>query len=117
MEVDPLTVNGGCGGGETKVQIRIEIDDDNCTTAPLQFPTGQTVSWTTEDELEDCSQKKKFSADADGILFTFLPIDKKEWYCIKSLSLILDDENNTTYKEDTDNDWRQGEHSFIGMKQ
>ena len=109
LEVNPLE---GCGGGETEVQIQIIIDKDDCTTAPLQFPTGQTVSWITDDELKDCSQEKKFSADAESITFKVLPTDKNEGYCINSLSLVLDDENNTSYMINTGTKWRHGNETF-----
>jgi hypothetical protein len=118
LEVDPHTGSGGCGGGETKVQIQIDVNlsSHKCITKPLQFPTGQTTYWITKDELKGCSKYHKFNPDAKSIELKILPTNNNEWYCINSVSLILDDQNDTTYKLSTDDKWRQGEATLIGIK-
>jgi len=113
MEVNPHTGSGGCGGGETAVQIQININNDQCITKPLKFPTGQTTHWITTDQLKDCAMSKKFDATSEKVTLTLIPADKNEWYCINSLSVTLDDSKSTVYKKSTEDDWRQGEQTFF----
>ena len=112
MKVNPYTRDGGCGGGITTAKIMINDSVSVCHTKAIQYPTGKTVVWQSEDQLKDCAETK-FNPKASKIFYTVKPTDIDENYCINEVSVILDDQQLTEYMRVTDQRWRMGSWRFL----
>ena len=108
MVIDPWTGDGGCGGGGTTIKIKIKLNGQQCTTNPILYPTGSTVIWDGQDELNDCANNKNFDPTQRKMSIQVIPTDKNEDYCINEVVVILDDKDTTTYRKETDDEWRKG---------
>ena len=107
MKVNPHTGAGGCGGGATTAKVMINDSVSVCHTKAIQYPTGKTVIWKSDDQLKDCAQNK-FNPKESKIYYTIQPTDNAMDYCIDEVALIFDDQELTKYKKETDDKWRDG---------
>ena len=107
MKVNPHTKSGGCGGGATTAKVMINDTVSVCHTKAIQYPTGKTVIWNSDDELKDCAQNK-FNPKESKIYYTIQPTDNAMDYCIDEVAVIFDDQELTKYKKKTADDWRVG---------
>ena len=112
MKVNSHTGSGGCGGGITTAKIMINDSVSVCHTKAIQYPTGKTVVWKSEDQLEDCAENK-FNNEGSRIAYTIQPTDKDMDYCINEVSVIFDDQQLTKYMGKTDHKWREGAWRFL----
>ena len=128
MKVNPHTGGGGCGGGATTAKITINVinwfnmthyDRDTvsvCHTKAIQYPTGKTAVWKSDDQLKDCTEIKVDPKESK-LYFTIKPTDNDMDYCIDEVAVILDDQHLTKYMEVPTNEWRKGVLSFGLTKQ
>ena len=107
MKVNPHTGSGGCGGGFTTAKIMINDSVSVCHTKAIQYPTGKTVIWKSDDQLKDCAQNK-FNPKESKIYYTIQPTDNTMDYCIDEVAVIFDDQDLTKYMKETADDWRVG---------
>ena len=107
MKVNSHTGSGGCGGGATTAKIMINDSVSVCHTKAIQYPTGKTVIWKSDDQLKDCAQNK-FNPKESKIYYTIQPTDNAMDYCIDEVAVIFDDQELTKYKKKTADDWRKG---------
>ena len=115
MKVDPHTRGDGgtgCGGGTTTTKIMVNDSVSVCHTKAIQFPTGKTVVWQSEDQLKDCAEKK-FNPKGSKIFYTIKPTDNDMDYCINEVSVIFDDQQLTSYMKVPKNVWRKGAVRFL----
>ena len=116
MKVNPHTGGGGCGGDETTVQI--SFNDGLCRTAAKLYPVGTTVNWTSEDDLNNCSNQYGNILFEPKLLhrprsIQIQPTDKTEYYCIDKVEVVLEYKNSLVkYVKETDDKWRQGDVSL-----
>ena len=116
MKVNNYTGSGGCGGGRTTTRIMINVynminkthydSESVCHTKAIQYPTGKTVVWKSDDQLQDCADIK-FDPKEPKIYYTIKPTNKYMDYCIDEVAVILDDEQSTKYMKETDDKWRK----------
>ena len=78
-----------------------------CHTKAIQYPTGKTVIWKSDDQLNDCAQNK-FNPKESKIYYTIQPTDNAMDYCIDEVAVIFDDQDLTKYMKETAHDWRVG---------
>ena len=107
MKVNPHTKSGGCGGGATTAKVMINDTVSVCHTKAIIYPTGKTVIWKSDDQLKDCAENK-FNPKDSTIYYTIKPTSKYKNYCIDEVAVILDDEQSTKYRKETDYKWRKG---------
>ena len=101
------TGSRGCGGGATTTKIMINDILSVCHTKAIQYPTGKTVIWKSDDQLKDCAQNK-FNPKVSKIYYTIQPTDNTMDYCIDEVAVIFDDQDLTKYMKETADDWRVG---------
>ena len=111
MKVNPHTGDGGCGGGTTTAKIMINDNVSSCHTKAIQYPTGTTVVWKSNDQLQDCAEKE-FNPKESKIYYSIKPTDNYMYYCVDELVVIFDDRQSTKYMAFPGSKWRQGEISF-----
>ena len=111
MKVNSWTKGGGCGGGNTTVKIMIKDRSSVCHTKAIQYPTGETVVWKSDNQLQDCAEKK-FSPNKSKIYYTIKPTDNDRRYCIDELVVIFDDQQSTKYMALPESEWRKGDLTF-----
>ena len=116
MKVNPHT---GCGGGATTAKITINVinwfnmthyDRDTvsvCHTKAIQYPTGKTAVWKSDDQLKNCTEIK-VNPKESRIYYTINPTNKYRRYCIDEVAVIFDDQELTKFMKDTADDWRTG---------
>ena len=107
MKVNTHTASGGCGGGGTTAKIMINDSVSVCHTKAILYPTGKTVVWKSNDQLNNCSENK-FNSKESKMFYTIQPTDNAMDYCIDEVAVIFDDQDLTKYKKETDDDWRVG---------
>ena len=107
MKVNSHTKSGGCGGGATTAKVMINDSVSVCHTKAIQYPTGKTVIWKSDDQLKDCAQNK-FNPKESKIYYTIQPTDNAMDYCIDEVAVIFDNQELTEYKKETDDKWRKG---------
>ena len=100
----------GCGGNDTSIQIQIE---KTCTTKAKPYPNGTTVYWTSLDDLKDCATNDYIHTEKDSILIDIQPTDNKQWYCIKEVVVVLNDQKSSTYTKEISFDWKQGKNLTV----
>merc|ERR1711962_343562 len=98
-EPNPCKNDGGCGGDDTTVQIKI---DNKCTTQAKLYPVGTTVHWTAPKDLKDCATNHVFNPKASRLSFHIQPTDKSKYYCINEVVVVLDDQKSTRFAKETD---------------
>ena len=114
MKVHPHTRGDsgtGCGGGTTTTKIMVNDSVSVCHTKAIQFPTGKTAVWNSDDQLKDCAENK-FNPTESAIHYTIQPTNKYRKYCIEEVAVIFDDQELTKYMGTTDNKWRKGFLTF-----
>ena len=124
MKVNPYTRGGGCGGGTTTAKIMINVFNtanithydsmSACHTKAVQYPTGKTVVWKSDDQLKDCTEIKVNPKDSQ-LDFTIIPTDNYMSYCINEVAVIIDDQWSTKYMKVPANKWRQGVSETFGL--
>ena len=107
MKVNSHPGSGGCGGGATTAKIMINDSVSVCHTKAIQYPTGKTVIWKSDDQLKDCAQNK-FNPKESKIYYTIQPTDNAMDYCIDEVAVIFDDQELTKLMKATADDWRTG---------
>ena len=107
MKVNPHTGGGGCGGGGTTAKIMIYDSVSVCHTKAIQYPTGKTAVWKSDDQLKNCAENK-FDPKESKIYYRIKPTDNDRDYCVDEVVVILDDPKSTRYMKETDDKWRDG---------
>ena len=116
MKVNSGTGWGGCGGGATTAEITISDVSlmSLCHTKAMQYPTGKTAVWKSDDQLKNCTEIK-VNPKESKIYFTIKPTNKYNFYCIDEVAVILDDEQSTKYRKETDYMWRLGDSETFDL--
>ena len=115
MKVNPY---GGCGGvGTNRIKIMVNVlnminrthydTESVCHTKAIQYPTGKTAVWKSDDQLKNCTEIK-VNPKESKIYYTINPTNKNRRYCIDEVAVIFDDQESTKYMKETADDWRKG---------
>ena len=96
VRINSTKAQWSCGGHTPILQIQINQNLQQCITNPKPYPTGRTVIWHTEDELNNCSGNI-FDPKDLTIGIRVIPKDKNQYYCINLVEVVLDDKRSTTY--------------------
>ena len=114
MKVYNWAKSGGCGGGNTTAKIMINDGVSVCHTKAIRYPAGKTAVWKSDDQLKDCAENK-FNPKDSTIYYTIKPTSKYKNYCIDEVAVILDDEQSTKYRKETDYMWRLGDSETFDL--
>ena len=107
MKVNSHTKSGGCGGGATTAKVMINDTVSVCHTKAIQYPTGKTAVWKSDDQLKDCTEIKVDPKESK-LYYTIKPTNNYTLYCIDEVAVIFDDQELTKFMKETDDGWRTG---------
>ena len=91
-----------------------------CHTKVVQYPTGKTVVWKSDDQLKNCTEIKVNPKDSQlDFTIMIIPTDNDMSYCINEVAVIIDDQWSTKYMKVPASKWRKGvsdESTFSSLR-